>query len=362
MTDREAIALLKELLSLYSPSGEEAAAAELLGERLSALGLETEIDEVGNVIATLGRPVRERGVTKPDLLLLGHIDTVPGFIPVREEDGRLYGRGAVDAKGPLVAFATALLRAREAFRGRSVVLVGAVGEEAEGEGTKHILPRFRPRMTIVGEPSGWEGITLGYKGRLLIHYRLVVPLSHSASPEPSAPERALEFWRRLSLYSRRLNRGKARAFDRLDVYLRHMGSLEDGLLARAELTMSLRLPPGLDPEELRQEISRWTQGGTLRFQGGERAFVAERNTPLVRAFLHAIRAAGGRPRFKLKTGTSDMNLVGPAWRCPVVAYGPGDSRLDHTPREHISLEEFTRGIKVLARVLRELLSYTGQLR
>jgi len=47
--------------------------------------------------------------------------------------------------------------------------------------------------------------------------------------------------------------------------------------------------------------------------------------------------------------------VGPAWGCPVVAYGPGDSRLDHTPHEHIEVAEFLRGIAVLSRVL-ELVS------
>ncbi|NIU62369.1 MAG: M20/M25/M40 family metallo-hydrolase, partial [Pseudomonas stutzeri] len=63
---------------------------------------------------------------------------------------------------------------------------------------------------------------------------------------------------------------------------------------------------------------------------------------------------GGKPRFKLKTGTSDMNVVGPAWGCPIVAYGPGDSALDHTPREHIEIEEYQRGIEVLARALEAL--------
>jgi LysW-gamma-L-lysine carboxypeptidase len=80
----------------------------------------------------------------------------------------------------------------------------------------------------------------------------------------------------------------------------------------------------------------------------------EKNTPPVRALLRAIRAQEGRPRFKLKTGTSDMNVVGPAWGCPVVAYGPGDSALDHTPNEHIELSEFQRGINVLTRALQIL--------
>ncbi len=79
---------------------------------------------------------------------------------------------------------------------------------------------------------------------------------------------------------------------------------------------------------------------------------AGKNNPLVRAFLAAIRAQNGVPSFKVKTGTSDMNVVtrpGPhttpivpegivssgTWDCPILAYGPGDSSLDHTPHEHI---------------------------
>ncbi len=42
-----------------------------------------------------------------------------------------------------------------------------------------------------------------------------------------------------------------------------------------------------------------------------------------------------------------MNVVGPAWQCPIVAYGPGDSSLDHTPNEHLSLEEYWKAVKVV---------------
>ena len=49
-----------------------------------------------------------------------------------------------------------------------------------------------------------------------------------------------------------------------------------------------------------------------------------------------------------------MNVVGPAWGCPIVAYGPGDSSLDHTPHEHIQIEEFLRGVDVLSHALETL--------
>jgi LysW-gamma-L-lysine carboxypeptidase len=56
----------------------------------------------------------------------------------------------------------------------------------------------------------------------------------------------------------------------------------------------------------------------------------------------------------VKTGTADMNVVGPVWGCPMVAYGPGDSKLDHTPDEHVIIEDYLRAIKVLQDVLETL--------
>ena len=87
--------------------------------------------------------------------------------------------------------------------------------------------------------------------------------------------------------------------------------------------------------------------GAVTILGQEAAVRTDRSSSLARACVRAIRAAGGAPRFKLKTGTSDLNILVPAWGCPAVAYGPGDSRLDHTPDEHISITELERAVDVL---------------
>jgi len=120
------------------------------------------------------------------------------------------------------------------------------------------------------------------------------------------------------------------------------------------MSIGLRLPLGVDIEALKQRMLDWRGDAAVAFPYHEPPFRAEKNTPVVRALLRSIRAAGGRPRFKLKTGTSDMNVVGPAWGCPIVAYGPGNSSLDHTPRESIRLDELSRAVDVLAKALGEL--------
>ena len=139
----------------------------------------------------------------------------------------------------------------------------------------------------------------------------------------------------------------------------------------ADLVAGLRLPPGvtLAPftsalrSELESRVHGWHANGaalSVRFRGGQEAHQASKGTPLVSAFLSAIRAEGGEPRFVRKTGTADFNLVGTAWPAvPMAAYGPGDSALDHTPDEHIELAEFDRAITVLTRVLNRLMQHGG---
>ena len=92
----------------------------------------------------------------------------------------------------------------------------------------------------------------------------------------------------------------------------------------------------------------------LTFRGWEKPWRGDRQNALVRCFLHAIRAVDAtvQPGFLVKTGTSDMNVVGPLWACPVVAYGPGDSALDHTAGEHLPLDEYWRAIAVVESMLK----------
>jgi LysW-gamma-L-lysine carboxypeptidase len=117
------------------------------------------------------------------------------------------------------------------------------------------------------------------------------------------------------------------------------------------MSIGLRLPPGVDTRRLHARLQELAAPGEIEVTGIQEGFRSPKQTPLVPPFLRAIRAAGGKPRFTLKLGTSDMTVVGPVWRCPIVTYGPGDASLDHTPAERIDLLEYGRAINVLRHVL-----------
>lgn len=346
---------LEKLLSIPSPSGGEDIFADYLIMQMRAMGFVAHRDEAGNAVGVVGNPGAEK-----EIVLLGHMDTVPGFIPVRWEGKKLYGRGAVDAKGPLATFVLAAAKVAPRLEGAKVTVIGAVEEESRGWGSQYLAETMpAPTCAIIGEPSSWDSITLGYKGMLAMEYHLVQPGGHSAGEITGPAELAVNFWNSVRRYAYAYNQaallqGKKGRFNSLDPALRDLRTYSDGLNDYVEMTIVTRLPPGFSVDALQEKMEAWANGAKLTFRGSDPAYRSEKNIPPVRALLRAIRAEGGRPRFKLKTGTSDMNTVGPVWECPIVAYGPGDSSLDHTPHEHIDVDEFRRGVAVLSRALETL--------
>jgi [amino group carrier protein]-lysine/ornithine hydrolase len=338
------VQLLTGLLSCYSPTGQEAAAVDYLVAQLRAAGLEAGVDEAGNAVAQCGQG-------DETLVLLGHIDTVSGEIPVTRYGDRLSGRGAVDAKGPLACFASAVAAVQSQLVGKRVVVIGAVGEEGDSRGAHFIKNRYRPAATIIGEPSSWERITLGYKGSAWFDYRVRRSLAHTAAQAESACEAAVSFWNRVTAWAAERNLGTSRVFEQVSPTLRGMDSEADGFTEHAGLRFGLRLPPGVGVAEAEAGLRALVTDAELTRIDGVPAYRAEKNTPLVRAFLAAIRATGGTPSFNVKTGTSDMNVVAPLWGTPILAYGPGDSALDHTPDEHILISEYLKAVDVLSHAL-----------
>lgn len=351
MTDAEAETLLHDLVAMPSPSYSEGAAARLLVEWMASHGYNRAyVDEAGSAVGIIGLGSRQ-------IVLLGHIDTFGGFPEVRTDGRLLYGRGAVDAKGPLCTFTVAAARANLP-PDTQVVVIGAVEEEApSSKGARHALTQFQPEFCVIGEPSRWDRITLGYKGRLVLHYRWRGALAHSAGQADSPAEHAVAYWLRVREYAEQVNEGRQTLFERLDVTLQEINTGQDGAHGWAHAVIGFRLPLDLKPQDVADALALNPDSdadASLEATGMEQTFASDKDNALTRALRGAIRDQGGTPRFLYKTGTADMNVVGPVWNCPIIAYGPGDSALDHTPDEHIDLNEYLAAIRVLTSAIERL--------
>jgi LysW-gamma-L-lysine carboxypeptidase len=335
---------LAGLVAKYSPSGQERGAVEWLVSRMKTLGYrDAFIDEAGNAVGMMGDGPKQ-------VVLLGHIDTVPGDIDVRVGNGNLYGRGSVDAKGPLACFVDAVAQ-MGAVDGWQFVVIGAVEEERDSEGARCVAGKYKPDFAIIGEPNHWDRVALGYKGSAWASLTIRRSQAHSASGEETACEAAVELWGKIRSYTDSFNADKKRAFDKLLPTLRGMESGSDDFEQWARLRVGVRLPIDISPGNWYEKLNEIAGDGVDPVGFAIPAWECEKNTPLVRAFLSGIRSHGGEPRFVYKTGTADLNIVGPAWKCPMIVYGPGDSALDHTPNEHISLAEYGRSVEVLRAAL-----------
>src|SRR5687767_14917265 len=170
------------LVGTASPSGQEGAVAVLVREELERLGYAVEVDALGTVTGTL-----DAG-PGPCVLLDAHMDTVGvtdraawSADPAGElRDGRLYGRGSVDMKGPLAALVHGAAAA--AARGRVVVSASIAEEMIEGYATVEVARRVRPDVAVICEPSH-RTVVVGQRGRAELIVEVEGRPSHSSRPD-----------------------------------------------------------------------------------------------------------------------------------------------------------------------------------
>jgi acetylornithine deacetylase len=181
----EVINLLRDLVKIPSPSGEEENLGKYQIKRLRKK-FDVQIINVGkrfNVIATIGQP---------KIILTTHMDTVSKPIQYQEDEEYIYARGACDAKGSMAAMIIAAERMIDKGY-RDIGLIFDVGEEADFSGIKEIYGKYDPEFVIVGEPTKFNMI-VGQKGLLGIKLIFKGVAAHGSTPENgvSAIEKCLD--------------------------------------------------------------------------------------------------------------------------------------------------------------------------
>jgi LysW-gamma-L-lysine carboxypeptidase len=354
-----ALRLLLDTVKIYSPSEKEAELAQMLSKKMSGeFGFQkVRIDEVGNVIG-------EVGDGKLHLLLCGHMDTVPGELPVRVEDETVFGRGASDAKAPLCAMIAAASLQKTA--GLRITLAAVTREEGDSLGINQLLERGGDYdYAVFGEPAGASKITIGYRGRIAVHVTVRTDGGHASSPwaHTSAVDESMRFLEKVGEYSR--------AHSVKDNHYRSVSScltlIDGGTFSNVvpnlcQMTLDVRVPVGLSCDGVKEGLAALAreQGAAnaavsieLGFDEATEPYESDSGSLLVRSFQRSIiKNLSEKPVLIRKTGTGDMNTFATRISIPAVTYGPGDSKLG----------DYLRSIEVLRGVFDEIvaLSATGR--
>jgi LysW-gamma-L-lysine carboxypeptidase len=352
------VALLEGALEIYSPTEKESRLAAYLCERMKSYGYQrVKIDKAGNAIGEIGAGAKS-------ILLCGHMDTIPGTLPVMREGDMLYGRGAADAKSALCALLIAGSRASGA--GVRLTFAGVTQEEGDSLGIQTIIKSGSTYdYAIFGEPSGAHRVNLGYRGRFNMHLTIRTQGGHAASPwaHVSAVDEFYSILGALRKYEASMSVADDH-FRSLSVSptLVEAGSFHNVIPPICKATFDVRLPPRTSAAKIEEELRRIVEAShrdrtsvSTEFDEHTDPYEADPSSTLVRSFQRAIiLKLKGRPVFVRKTSTGDMNTLASVTGAECVTYGPADSQLSHTDREGVSIGDYLDSIEVLAEAIKQV--------
>jgi LysW-gamma-L-lysine carboxypeptidase len=328
------------------------------------LGFDVKVDEVGNVEGRYGRG-------KPKVLLCGHMDTIEGPIEVRRRGKVIFGRGAVDAKSPLAALICGAKRYAEEGGKASVTILAVVDEEGKSRGMKHFLSRSREMYdyAIFGEPSGAYAVTVGYKGRLLFKATCRTSPGHASAPQlfenaVYVAMRLIERLRAMELEWAGVGSKDLFEIPTLCVTGIRGGAEDNTVPSNCEVTVDVRVPPSITIAEVKKMVlsvlndfrARESRAEVdVEFLDENPPYLEDPDSKLVRAFVDSVGESKGKGcRLSRKSGTADVNDFVRRFRTPAVVYGPGNSKLDHTRMENVSIREYLDSIDIVTAVLKKI--------
>lgn len=327
--------LLTDLINTASPTGNETAVLQLLTRTFGRLGLQVQSFPVAperfNLLAGWE--------SSPDILLTTHCDTVPPHILANISDGRIYGRGACDAKGALVAMLHALANLPEYLRWRAGLLV-VIGEETDSCGAQTFLEEHYPaRFIINGEPTGNQLVS-AQKGVLIFELSANGVAVHSGYPAHGKSA--------ISLLLSQL--AKLEALDWGDSPTAGKATVNIGKISGGEAANTL--------------AERATATVCVRLVDDAATAISLLNTHLLPDVTLEIIAHSDPVELFVPTGFnhSPVSFGSDAAYfsqiCPTMMVGPGNILDAHTPNESVAISELYAASEIYQRLIATLAAET----
>ena len=329
MTD--VVALAAELLAIQSPTGEESDVVDFVSRWLLGRGWNVELQEVTRGRANIWATRNGNGVT-----LSTHLDTVPPYVAPREDDGRLYGRGACDAKGIAAAMLAAADRLAKAGEQR-VDLLFLVGEEQGSDGARAANRLSATSKYLVnGEPTESK-LASGAKGSQRVILRFRGRAAHSAYPElgKSAIAPMLELLPTIDRLD--LPNDPVLGATTVNIGWIKAGTAGNIIPELAETELMFRLVGDVKP--LKKSLEKWVD---------DKAEI-EYGSYIPAQKFHTIKGFDVAP----VAYTTDIPLLS-KWGKPLL-FGPGSIHVAHTPDEFIAVDELRNSVDAYERIVHSLL-------
>lgn len=367
------VAFLQRLIQTPGLPGQEADIAALVVAEMRSLGCydDVAVDAAGNVVGFIA------GGRGRSLMLNTHLDHVdvgdharwpsPPFAG-EVRDGAVWGRGAMDIKGPLAAqvYAPAVLRSAGMKPAGDLYVTCVVMEEVGGVGARVLVEHLAPDLAVVGEATSGR-VARGHRGRVELEVTFSGRSAHASAPERGAnPHYAsARFLDALSALPMSLDAELGAAtvaptLVRTDNVSPNVipsvisltldwrvvpGETVDTLIARLAPLADAACAPGVRADvRLREDTWRTYTGLERTYPSVAPAFLRPADDSLVRAACDVLSDCLGAPvpvqLWRFATDGGHFAAAGVS----TIGYGPGDETLAHTIEERIELTELVHGL------------------
>jgi len=373
---------LSEVLSISSVTEQERELGNYLKNYMKEIGLYVETEEVASGRFNVYGRTRDSN-EKPKVMLNGHYDVVPegnGWTRAafggQIENDSIYGRGASDMKGGLVA----MIEATAAIQRNSkddMIVAAVVDEEVTQSGTKKIVESgLIPQYAIVGEPTRL-GVVIAHKGEVVFEIQVLGKSAHSSVPDEGVNSiyHAARIVRQLELDSIRLGKSKKKhpllGHGTISVDMINGGNGPAIVPAETKIIVDRRMIPGETPEEVQKgfedTIKHLRKASGLR---DLRAFVKPliaaypleiaKDNPLVKAALKSCSKMSGRPSRATGAPYATDGWILANAGVPTIILGPGDIERAHKPDEWISLSEVCNAGRIYSDIVTSLPAFKAE--
>lgn len=367
----EVISLARELIALdtVNPPGNEAPAAELVGERLAANGFDVDYVPYGENRLHL---VAEKGCGENTIpvVFAGHFDTVPlGAVSWKTDsfggeirDGKIYGRGSSDMKGGVAAMVVAAIRAfEEGTPPEGVRLLFTAGEETGCQGAKHLVSTYKKlggtRGIVVGEPTANIPAT-GHKGGLYINLTTRGKTAHSSMPHLG--DNAIYKAARAILKAEKFDFGEEKdpllGFSTLNVGKMLGGINLNSVPDHAEFTIDARTTTKVKHHELFEKLKKELgEEVAIEVLVDLPAVSSNESDPFVQSVYKACGIKPGPAGFpKSLPYLTDGAVLQPAYGgAPTVILGPGQPEMAHQTDEYCFTENIEKAVEIYKKIILE---------
>ncbi|MHB1627367.1 MAG: YgeY family selenium metabolism-linked hydrolase [Bacilli bacterium] len=383
LINREAlIDFTLKLIAETSPSGKEGGVANIVSDEMKRLGLQTTVDELGNVIGVL-----DAG-PGPVVLLDSHMDTVgvtdPAawtYNPAGECMGeKIYGRGAMDMKGPLASclYGVAALKG-ELTRGKVVVSASVAEELVEGPSLLHVAHNVHPDFVIICEATGLH-LAVGQRGRAEISIEVFGIPTHSSRPElgVNAAERMADIIQALRQWSPPhhpvLGTGVlvltdivSRPYPGLSVVPDYCAATFDRRTLPGETMDSVLAPiksivenalSGSGAEgkvTVAEDQFETYTGHAVKAPNFAPAWYMEPSHPFVQQALTGLRNGGLETEVSHYAFCTNGSGTAGTLGIPTLGFGPGDEALAHRIDEYVEVSQLVQAAKGYAGMIRQVM-------